>query len=353
MKNNPWIKVAAVWVFTVLLTVVSVMKMTGIFKKAEVEETNPAEHEAFEKMLKSENEKETEREGKIIVLKSSIGGMVPEMTMPSLTKEDETKEETLTLAFAEQGTPKVSVAGTIGEPEGTPEPKSHPKETKQDTKAAENDASLKKETNKAQVDSIETVETVTEPVRTEPETMIRTQEVMEAVETTEAVTRAAETKALETTAAETQAESFSNVYTCTFNCNINRSGRWEAGDDDCFTLEVYGAGSGETVSMEYFSYDTKKIDALYENYPELDPSHSAAVSERFGGNKGVISYRCENKGEVSYINILPKDGIIAVEGDDDAGMRFYTGEGYNADVLNNYEKAVSDGFTEGDEIVLK
>ena len=316
MKNNPWIKTASLWLTVSFITVFAVFRLTERKNVITDEGTVNPEQLAFEEMLKNENEREDRKEGKVIVLKSSFAGLTnEEMTLPAAA-ENKTVTEAVTLAAAE---------------------------------TAESAAAEEKRTSE-EVKEYETA--VTETAEESSETEENTENVTE---------KETETKNRETTVRET-AENIpetaapspkAETFRCTFNSNINSSGRWSAGDDDLFTLEVYGTGSGEAFSVEYYSYDTKKIDALYENYPEPDPAHAAEVSEKFGKNGGVISYRCTDGNDVSYINVLPQDKIITVEGSEEAGMRFYTGDGFNGEVLSNYERAVSGLTVEGDEIVLK
>lgn len=313
MKNDPWIKTASLWLTVSLFTALAVFRLTGGKAPVAEENTGNKEQLAFEEMLKNESEREDRKEGKVIVLKSSFAGLTnEEMTLPAAA-ESTAKTEAVTLGAAE---------------------------------TAESSAAEKKRTSE-EVKEYETAVTETaeeslgtEENKTEKETETKNEE---------STVRETAEKIPETSVPSAKAETFS----CTFNSNINRSGRWSAGDDDLFTLEVYGLGSGEIFSMEYYSYDTNKIDALYENYPEPDPAHAAEVSEKFGNNGGVISYRCTDGNDISYINVLPQDRIVAVEGGEEAGMRFYTGEGFNEGVLSSYETAVSGLTVEGDEIVLK
>ena len=329
MKNDPWLNTLAVWGIVCLLTAYTVFRVTlpdmHAFVRADGEKGRDAE-----KSLAKEVPKGTERdnEGKIIVLKSSVGGALTQAVFRSddpLRVSEEMKETEENRQNADLNVFNTDEESNAAEPE-TAETREEMTETAFDGETAPNGTEAETEETAAQITA-------------------EGQEIESAAER--------ETGKADEPVSTVFSGTAPVSYTCTFNCNINRSGRWNAGDEDCFTLEVFGTGSDEAFSVEYFSYDTNKIDALYQNGLEQDAAHASELSSQFGGNHGVISYRCSGNDGVRYINVLPNDGIIALEGNAEAGMRFYTGEGYGEDILTNYEKAVSDGFTDGNETVLQ
>lgn len=104
--------------------------------------------------------------------------------------------------------------------------------------------------------------------------------------------------------------------------------------DDRFFVSFHRTASGETLSFDYITYDTRWISALGKRYPEEDPEHAASVKARFLTRGSVYSYRVSDFLDgVSWINILPDDLIVIVEEGGKEGIRVYAAPGYNRAVL--------------------
>lgn len=104
--------------------------------------------------------------------------------------------------------------------------------------------------------------------------------------------------------------------------------------DDRFFVSFHRTASGETLSFDYITYDTRWISALGKRYPEEDPEHAASVKARFLTRGSVYSYRISDfRDGISWINILPDDLIVIVEEGGKEGIRVYAAEGYNRAVL--------------------
>ena len=104
--------------------------------------------------------------------------------------------------------------------------------------------------------------------------------------------------------------------------------------DDRFFVSFHRTASGETLSFDYITYDTRWISALGKRYPEEDPEHAASVKARFLTMGSVYSYRVSDfRDGVSWINILPDDLIVIVEEGGKDGIRVYAAPGYNRAIL--------------------